>query len=313
MNMQTWQPTASLLQLKNRAAILQQVRTFFAQRNVLEVDTPLLDRSTVTDPVQKAFQIDDRFLQTSPEYAMKRLLASHGCDIYQICKAFRDDEVGRIHNPEFTMLEWYRIGYDLDALMRETADLLQLILRCNPPEQIAYQQLFLNELHIDPLTASVESLKNIAHDHHIVVSDSFADEDKDTWLDILMSHVIEPKIGQQVPTFIYDYPASQAALAKTNADKTTARRFEIYYKGIELANGYHELTDAAELEKRFHADNNLRSARNLPQRPIDYHLIAAQKQGIPDCSGVALGLDRLIMLALNAAHIREVLSFVWED
>lgn len=309
--MPNWQPTASIDNLKKRAQIIQTVHTFFAKRNVLAVDTPLLDRSTVTDPVQKAFQIDDRFLQTSPEYAMKRLLAAGSGDIYQICKAFRDDEVGRIHNPEFTMLEWYRIGFDHYALMDETADLLQLILQCQTPDRISYQQLFLDELNIDPLNTSIEQLQALCQQHQIQLSAGFDTLDKDTYLDILISHVIEPRIGKTKPLFIYDYPASQAALSKMNTEKTTAQRFEVYFQGMELANGYHELLDANELEKRFIADNVLRQARSLPIRPIDYELIAAQQQGIPDCAGVALGLDRLIMLAVNAPHIREILSFTW--
>ena len=223
--MYNWQPSASIDNLKKRADIIQKVRTFFAKRNVLEVDTPLFYASTVTDPVQNAFQLGDWFLQTSPEYAMKRLLAAGSGDIYQICKAFRGDECGRIHNPEFTMLEWYRIGFDLEALMEEAADLLQYILDCKRPEKIAYRQLFLNILNIDPLTADINALKNIAAAHDIHLSDSFNTADKDTWLDIIMTHVLEPKVGQSQPTIIYHYPASQAALAIVNADKLTARRF----------------------------------------------------------------------------------------
>jgi elongation factor P--(R)-beta-lysine ligase len=308
--MYNWQPSAPIDNLKKRADIIQKVRTFFAKRNVLEVDTPLFYASTVTDPVQIAFQLGDRFLQTSPEYAMKRLLAVGSGDIYQICKAFRDDEIGRIHNPEFTMLEWYRIGFDHYDLMEETADLLQVILSCDRPEQIAYRELFFKILNIDPITADAQSLKNIVAQHNISVSDSFNNADKDTWLDIIMSHVIEPNVGHTKPIFIYDYPASQAALAIVNDDKTTARRFEVYFQGMELANGYHELLNADELERRFIADNQLRKERGLPERPLDQHLIAAQRHGIPDCAGVALGLDRLIMLALQAKHIKEVISVV---
>ncbi len=308
--MNQWQPSASIDNLKKRADIMQNVRTFFAKRNVLEVDTPLFYASTVTDPVQKAFQMGDNFLQTSPEYAMKRLLAAGSGDIYQICKAFRDDECGRMHNPEFTMLEWYRIGFDLDDLMEESADLLQVILNCERPEKISYQQLFLKVLNIDPLTAEAESLKAIASAQNIQLSDGFTTVEKDTWLDILMSHIIEPQVGLGKPIFIYDYPASQAALAIVNPDKTTARRFEVYYQGMELANGYHELLDPDELERRFIADNQLRKARHLPERPIDHQLLNAQRHGIPDCAGVALGLDRLIMLALQVKHIKEAVAFV---
>ncbi len=307
--MNNWQPSASIDNLKKRANIMQQIRNFFADRNVLEVETPLFYESTVTDPVQKAFQLGNNFLQTSPEYAMKRLLAAGSGDIFQICKAFRDDEVGRIHNPEFTMLEWYRIGFDLSDLMDEMSDLLQLILKCERPDRMTYRQLFITILNIDPIIADINSLKNIAAQHNINLSDSFDDVDKDTWLDILMTHLIEPKVGQTKPTFIYNYPASQAALAKINPDKTTAQRFEVYFKGMELSNGYYELLDPDELEKRFHQDNALRKSRGLPERPIDEKLLAAQRHGIPDCAGVSLGLDRLMILALGAQHIKEAVAF----
>ncbi|MGA2654635.1 MAG: elongation factor P--(R)-beta-lysine ligase [Gammaproteobacteria bacterium] len=307
--MHNWQPTASIENLKTRAQVMQKIRNFFADRNVLEVETPLFYPSTVTDPVQKAFQLGDCFLQTSPEYAMKRLLAAGSGDIFQICKAFRDDEVGRIHNPEFTMLEWYRIGFNLENLMDETSDLLQLILNCEKPERITYQDIFLSILNIDPLDADVNALKNIAAAHNISLSDSFDNEGKDTWLDILMTHIIEPQVGKTKPTFIYHYPASQAALAKINPDKKTAKRFEVYFQGMELSNGYDELLDPNELEKRFHQDNLLRKSRGLPKRPIDEKLLAAQRHGIPDCSGVSLGLDRLMMLVLQAKHIKEAIAF----
>ncbi len=307
--MNNWQPTASIENLKQRAIVMQNIRNFFAKRNVLEVETPLFYPSTVTDPVQKAFQLGDCFLQTSPEYAMKRLLAANSGDIFQICKAFRDDEVGRFHNPEFTMLEWYRIGFNLENLMDETSDLLQLVLNCEKPERISYQQAFLDILKIDPLEADVNILKNIAASHNIHLSDSFNNEGKDTWLDILMTHLIEPVIGQTKPTFIYDYPASQAALAKINPDQKTAKRFEVYYQGMELSNGYDELLNPDELEKRFHQDNLLRKSRGLPERPIDEKLLNAQRHGIPDCSGVSLGLDRLMMLVLQAKHIKEIMAF----
>lgn len=306
-----WQPSASIENLKKRADIIAKVRAFFSDRQVLEVDTPLFYASTVTDPSQKVFRINDYFLQTSPEYAMKRILAAGSGDIYQICKAFRDDETGRIHNPEFTMLEWYRLGFDHYQLMEETADLLQLILNCERPDQIAYRELFKNILGIDPITADVLQLKDIAAQQQIHLSDSFNNAEKDTWLDILMSHAIEPQVGQSKPLFIYDYPASQAALAKVNDDKVTARRYEVYFQGMELANGYHELVDPHELSRRFHADNEVRKARGLPEHPVDERLIAAQRHGIPDCAGVALGLDRLIMLALQAKQIKEVVSMIY--
>jgi elongation factor P--(R)-beta-lysine ligase len=313
----TWQPTASAAQLRGRARILAQIRAFFAERDVLEVDTPLLCRVTATDPPLHSIQVplgkgDIGYLQTSPEFPMKRLLASGiGC-IYSLGKAFRGDESGRYHNLEFTMLEWYRIGFDHHRLMDEMDALLQLILRTGKAIRVTYQDIFLEKLALDPFAASVDELKNIAISRKINAPD--LGEDHDAWLQLLMSHIIEPQLGATDPHFIYDFPPSQAALAKIrhDANPVVGERFEVYHRGIELANGYHELTDAREQRRRFVADIEQRKKMHLAELPIDENLLAALAHGMPNCAGVALGVDRLVMLALDAKHINEVIAFPFD-
>lgn len=311
-----WQPSASIAHLKKRAAILKSIRDFFAARDVLEVETPLLCHTSVTDPFIESIPASVNlpngtqsfYLQTSPEYAMKRLLAAGSGSIYQLCKAFRQDEAGRYHNPEFTMLEWYRVNHDHHQLMNEMDDLLKLILNTASAERMSYQHLFLKTLHIDPLSATVAQLADCAKQNNVNLADTL--DTKDDWLQLLMSHCIEPSLGQMAPTFVYDFPASQAALARINPDDSrVASRFEVYYKGIELANGFHELQNANEQRQRF--ENNLTSRKQLglTALPIDENFLAALEHGLPDCAGVALGIDRLIMLALGAEHIHDVISF----
>jgi lysyl-tRNA synthetase class 2 len=283
----------------------------------LEVDTPLMCRTSVTDPfidsVPALYQSHpnsdaERFyLQTSPEYAMKRLLAAGSGSIYQICKAFRQAETGRMHNPEFTMLEWYRIGFDQQQLINEVDDLLQMILHTAPEHKITYQQLFQAFLTIDPLTASLEELQTCALNNNINIDAEISD--RDTWLNLLMTHCIEPQLGMDKPFFIYDFPVSQAALARINPDKKTAARFEVYYKGLELANGFHELQNADEQRRRFEKNNAARIAAQLIPMPLDELFLASLQAGLPDCSGVALGVDRLVMLALGKSSIHDVMSF----
>lgn len=320
--MQSWQPTATLHHLKQRAKILNVIRHFFAAREVLEVETPLLSHATVTDPhvigipaIYK--EIGDSkekivYLQTSPEYAMKRLLAAGSGAIFQIGKAFRQGDLGTIHNPEFTMLEWYRPGFDHHALMDEMDLLLQAVLNSLPAERMSYLQLFQKYIGINPHTATINELKQCAAEHHI----SFVGEltNSNAWLDLLLTHCIEPHMGVDRPLFLYDFPVSQAALAKIRYDETpaVASRFEVYFKGIELANGFHELQDAKEQRKRFENELKLRQQTNLLPVPIDEHFLAALESGLPDCSGVALGIDRLVMLALEASSLKEVVSFSFE-
>jgi lysyl-tRNA synthetase class 2 len=314
-----WQPTASITTLRERARILQTIRDFFAARQVLAVETPLLSHTSVTDPyiqsiataVQNAHGASTHYyLQTSPEYAMKRLLASGSGDIYQITKAFRQDEVGAHHNPEFTMLEWYRLGFDHYALMDEMDELLQLILKTPPAIRLSYADLFEKYCGINPHEASVAVLRERAH--HVQINFDQDSDDRDLWLNLLMSHHIEPQLNQAAPTFVYDFPASQAALARiAPGSPPTAARFEVYFKGIELANGFHELQDPAQQRARFEANLATRTVQQLPLLPIDEYFLAALQAGLPDCAGVALGLDRVIMLALQQQRISHVLSFDW--
>ena len=309
-----WQPNITLENLHLRAKLNAEIRRFFAERDVLEVETPLLNTSAITDPylqlLTSRFKHKLLFLQPSPEAAMKRLLAAGSGSIYQISKAFRDDEVGHLHNPEFTLLEWYRIDFDHHQLMDEVDALLQTILHCPRAERLSYQTLFQQFLNIDPLTVSVEALTETAHQQQIHLQNT-SNLTKDEWLTLLLSHCIEPKLGFDAPVFVYDYPASMAALAKLRKynDFEVAERFEVYYRGVELANGYHELTDPEQQLQRFVWVSQQRKQLGLPEVTIDHALIAALQHGLPDCAGVALGIDRLLMLAANAAHIREVTSF----
>lgn len=315
-----WQPTASIENLKKRANILKKIRDFFYKRNIVEIETPSLSHATVTDVHLHSIRAQiallnlqhtkTLYLQTSPEYAIKRLLAAGCGSVYQICKAFRDDESGRYHNPEFTLLEWYRIGFDHHALMGEMDEFFQAILNAKPAKKFSYQEVFEQYLNINPHTVSVEQLKQVAKQHNIGEVSGLEYEDRDTWLQIMMSHCIEPLLGQEEPVFIYDYPASQAALAKIrNANPSVGERFEVYIKGIEIANGFHELTDAKEQRKRFENDLKMREKLKLPKVPIDEHFLFALQHGMPECSGVALGVDRLVMIAVGAKHINEVIAF----
>lgn len=314
----SWQPSASLENLQLRARIMQQIRSFFEARGVLEVETPLLMHTSVTDPfiasIPSLVQSHPSkptqyyYLQTSPEYAMKRLLASGSGPIFQLSKAFRQEEIGRYHNPEFTMLEWYRPGFDHHDLMNEMDELLQLILNQGMAEKKTYANLFHSFLGIDPHRATLTLLEECARDHHINVNEAVTN--CDTWLQLLMSYCIEPHLGEVRPCFVYDFPESQAALARVKAgDPALASRFEVYVRGIELANGFHELQDVHEQRRRFEKNLAERVQLGLPVLPIDELFLAALAQGLPDCAGVALGVDRLVMLAAQAPHIAEVLSF----
>jgi lysyl-tRNA synthetase class 2 len=313
-----WQPSASFDHLRLRANIIRAIREFFAARNVMEVETPLMCHTSVTDPfiqsIPALFQAHPNeaeqryYLQTSPEYAMKRLLAAGSGPIYQITKAFRQGEVGRHHNPEFSMLEWYQPNFDHHQLMDEMDELLQRILHVAKAERRTYGELFQTILAIDPHTATKEVLAATAAKHHITIHGDISGIN--TWLELLMTHCIEPRIGLDTPCFIYDFPAAQAALARIQpGNPPTAARFEVYFKGMELANGFHELQDAPEQRKRF--ENNLvtRQQLNLNSLPIDEFFIAALQHGLPDCAGVALGIDRLVMMALQTNTIQDVLSF----
>ncbi|MDV2859083.1 elongation factor P--(R)-beta-lysine ligase [Oceanimonas sp. CAM02] len=319
MTIPAWSPTADVTLLRRRAELLSGIRDFFAKRGVLEVDTPTMAAAGVTDLHLENFvthfvgpgmaQGQQLYLQTSPEFHMKRLLAAGSGPIYQICKSYRNEESGRLHNPEFTMLEWYRPGFDHHKLMGEMAELLQGVLGCAAPERISYAGVFERILGVCPLTATLDELceagKGLGADDLLV-----QEKDRDTLLQLLFAFGVEPVIGQTAPCFVYDFPASQAALARINpSDTRVAERFEVYFKGIELANGFHELTNAAEQRARFEQDNDLRRARGLAAKPVDEYLLAALQAGLPDCAGVALGIDRLMMLALGADRLEQVIAF----
>ena len=319
MAVSNWQPSATISALKQRAEILQKIRQFFANRGVLEVDTPTLSQATVTDQHLHSFstqfqspfasQTQTLYLQTSPEFSMKRLLCAGSGAIYQMCKAFRNEEAGRFHNPEFTMLEWYRPGFNHHQLMDEMDELIQLILGCAQAKRLTYQEAFIQYLGCDPLIASLADLKALACDYGY--QDLAAQEtDSDTLLMLLFSQHVEPYIGQQAPCFVFDFPASQAALAKISpTNPLVAERFELYFKGVELANGFHELTDANEQLRRFKLDNDKRKKAGLNAMPIDHNLVAALEHGLPQCAGVAMGIDRLVMLALGNTSIDQVIAF----
>lgn len=317
-----WQPTASLANLKKRADLLIKTRAFFAERNILEVETPLLCHASVTDPFIQSFateyfsgfgsQPKKYYLQTSPEYCMKRLLAAGSGPIYQICKAFRNyGESGRFHNPEFNMLEWYRPGFNHHDLMNEVDDLLQFILQSKPAEKLSYAELFLKYFDVNPHTTSAEKLKELALKLGTHEIQGIADNDKDAWLQILLMEHVEPQLGKNNhPVFIYDFPASQAALAKIRpGDPAVAERFEVYIEGVELANGFHELADANEQRQRFVKNLAERKKLDYSDMLIDEFFLAALENNFPACAGVAVGLDRLFMLAIRADSIDAIVSF----
>lgn len=310
---QDWQPFATLAAIRERATLYAQIRAFFAQRGVLEVETPLLSHAAVTDlhlasvPATLLGQPAPLYLQTSPELAMKRLLASGSGSIYQLCKVFRDGERGRRHHPEFTLLEWYRPGFDDRELASEVDMLLRVTLGTKPAESVSYRDLFLSGLQVDPLRAElgevVAALERAGH-----TPPHF--EELDDALSYSMSRVLEPTLGCGRPTIVFDWPPSQAALARVGeSDPPTAARFEVFVEGVELANGFHELTDAAEQRRRFELDLEARRHRGLPEPPIDERFLVALEVGLPDCAGVALGVDRLLMLRLGVSELEQVLAF----
>jgi len=317
----SWRPSASPRALQRRAAMLAEARAFFAQRGVLEVETPILSAAAVSDPqleslaTRVAGMPGEFYLQTSPEYSMKRLLAADSGDIYQICKVFRDAERGRWHNPEFTMIEWYRLGLDDTALMDEVEALVSRLLqpqrRLGSAERLSYSSALERHAGVDAHQATDAQLTSAAQRHGIVCE---ARLDRDAKLDLLMGLVVGPKLGRERPCFICDYPASQAALARLKPGlPPVAARFELYLDGVELANGFHELQDAAEQRRRFNRDLEVRAERGQQRLPVDEHLIAALENGLPDCAGVALGFDRLVALALGADSLGQALAFTIDN
>ena len=307
----SWQPNISVELLRARAEFIDNIRAFFKRRDCLEVDTPTLAHHGVTDVHLENLSCStdsfgELYLQTSPEYAMKRLLAAHQCDIFQIARAYRDDESGRKHNPEFLLLEWYRLGIDHHQLMDEMDALFKELLETPAAERLTYEELFQNSLNIDVFADDLVPLKNLAKEQGLEGELS----DKQAYLDFLFSFLIEPTLGKDRPIFVYDYPSEQAALARiSDKNGRVAERFECFYRGMELANGFHELADAEEQTKRFARDIRTRAESGKPLRKADPYLLAALESGLPDCSGVALGLERLMMLKFNKSSIDEVMPF----
>lgn len=317
-----WQPTAEISTLKRRAQYLTDVRRFFAGRDVMEVETPILSHAAPTAPYLDSFKTNyiplasslkqAYYLHTSPEFAMKRLLAANSGSIYQIARVFRNGEQGRIHSPEFTMLEWYRPELSLIQLMDEVNSLVQEVFALKQVSRLSYRGIFEFFLKINVFSCDSEQIKQCALARISGLPSDLA-LDRDGWLELLMSHVIEPRLAaMNLPMFIYNFPASQAQLAKIKKDEAgndVAERFELYIGGVEIANGYNELLDADELQKRFNNDNQQRQNDGKPNMPIDNNLLAAMQSGMPECSGVALGFDRIVMLALNKKDIQSVQSF----
>jgi lysyl-tRNA synthetase class 2 len=308
----SWRPSASIELLQLRAQLMAQIRQFFTKRQYLEVETPVMVHHGVTDvylsTIKALFRGEAYWLQTSPEYAMKRLLAAGSGPIFQLARVFRDDELGRWHNPEFTLLEWYQLGIDHHELMQEVDLLLQESIQSKPLIKKTYQQAFLETCALDPFTASIQEFKQVLQSHDLDNVLATDEQDRDQFLFLLMSHVVEPALGKEpAPVAVYDFPPSQAALARIKDG--CAERFEIYYQGVELANGFHELTDYAEQKQRFAHDQKIRADHGLAPVAVDNYLLEALEHGLPACSGVALGVDRLLALALKQSSIKQVMAF----
>lgn len=311
---------SKLFFLKDRALMLQKARAFFHDRNVMEVDCPALSHAAPIDlhiDVMKVGLKDNQtgYLHTSPEYGMKRLLSADIGDIYQISHVFRDGEIGPLHNPEFTMAEWYRIGFSFEQMIEETLDFIRLFLGDLTAHSMTYRQTLKHFLGIDYLTSTSSQLFEYAKDHLDLPIDA-ATWDKDTLLQLLVSFLIEPQLGRDHLFVLSHFPASQAALSKTFAlpdGEPVACRFEIYYQGIELANGYHELTDPLEQRKRLEHSNRARFEAGKDILKIDEQFLSALSRGLPDCCGVAVGFDRLMQLKHGLKELKNVIPFTWED
>jgi lysyl-tRNA synthetase class 2 len=315
-------PTAPWQMLHARAELLRKLREFFHALGFLEVETPLLSADVVIDrhldPLQVTLYENPQqptvgqtyYLQTSPEFAMKRLLAGGAEAIYQVTHAFRAGERGAYHNPEFTMVEWYRAGDSMQSGMQLLSDLAEMLFVRGAAVRVSYREAFRQQLGCDPHTAGTNRLADIAHQNQLAVPNSFTADDRDAYLELIMSELIQPHLGRQQPAIIYDYPASQSALAIVRPDDPpVAERFELFVDGVELANGYHELLDASELERRNQHNNQARMADGKQPLPAESHLLAAMRHGLPACSGTALGFDRAVMVALGAKSIDEVIPF----
>lgn len=309
--MTDWQPTASTARLQARSRLLQDIRGYFSDRDILEVETPLISKAGNTDPEIQSIRTDTgAYLRTSPEFPLKRLLAAGSGDIFELGRVFRAGESGRFHNPEFTMLEWYRTGISYHQLMDEIAGLVRFCGHGKfdqwPEQRFSYRQLFLHHLDIDPFCADSRELSAAAKKHNI----TDIELERRQWLDLLISMVIQPALPEECLTFIYDFPIEQAALARIRpGSPPKAERFELYLGRTELANGYQELTDVSEQRRRFAAENAQREKRGQSSCETDHHLLAALEHGLPECAGVALGVDRLLMSLSGAETISEVIAF----
>lgn len=311
-----WRPTAALETLRLRAQLLGRARAYFAQTGALAVETPLLVQAAVTDVHLESLAVHRSdgtrigFLHTSPEYAMKRLLCAGAPDVYQVAHVFREGERGRRHNPEFTMIEWYRLGIDHLGLMRDVDALLRALLEpvrpVGPSVHVTYAEAFEAALQVDPLTAGTGAIEAALRRAELDIPDSLRG-DRDGLLDLGMSLCVAPRFAEDRITFVSDFPASQAALARISGP--VAARFEAFWGGLELANGFHELGDATEQAQRFAADAATRRARRQPERNADQRFLAALAAGLPACAGVALGFDRVVMVAAGARSIDDVIAF----
>lgn len=308
-----WAPSAPLEALVARAKLLELTRDFFKEKHVLEVDTPLLCARSVTDPYIDSFAVEDAgLLMTSPEFAMKRLLAAGTGSIFQICKAFRRGESGARHNPEFTMLEWYRVGFDLDELMTEVDELVGLALGTERADRYDFGEVFETTLGCDPHTAETKQLADLAATRGIHIQGE--PETREDWIRLLSSRCVEPVVGQLRPAFLVDFPSGLACLSQidTRGHAPKARRFELYFRGVELANGYFELLNPDEHRRRFERDLESRRRMVKSEPLVDDALLDALESGVPPCSGVALGFDRLLMLQCGAERLQDILAFDWE-
>ncbi|MDH3607748.1 MAG: EF-P lysine aminoacylase EpmA [Gammaproteobacteria bacterium] len=306
----SWEPQATLDALSTRAEVNAKIRAFFQSHNVIEVETPILNQYAVTDLHIDSIATDNsKILHTSPEYAMKRLLAFHKCDIYQLCKVFRANEKSSYHNDEFTMLEWYRVAWSYKDLMKEVAELVTTLVGNNleplDVTYISYQQIFKKYAGIDIQTSNQADYLQVCEDHSLKLNSALTTHQ---YQNLILDQIIVPKLEKRRITFVYDFPAEQAALAKLN-DQGCAERFELYFGGVELANGFQELTDAQEQLSRFEEDNRQRLLVGKKAIEIDIEFLLALKSGLPESAGVAFGIDRLLMVMLDVGDIKSVLSF----
>lgn len=315
-----WMPSASWSVVQQRARLLRDLRAFFDERGFVEIETPVLSLDTVVDrhlepiPVIENARPDStkcRWLQTSPEFGMKRAVAHYQQSVYQITRAFRLGEVGRLHNPEFTILEWYQTPANYEDGMQLLSDLAETLLDCGPAQRRTYREVFVEYTGLDPHVSTSSELQQFAS--HAATDPHAAPDfggDCDGWLDWLLSELVQPRLGEGAPVILCDYPATQAALAKVDpGPPPVAQRFELFVNGVELANGYHELDDAEQLARRAAGENRLRALDGRSQLPESSRLIDAMADGFPPCAGVAMGVDRLLMVKLGFDRIDQVLTF----